>query len=280
MFSKIIKVDIPSFPRSFVLLQQEALLANASLLSGFEYLVKANFDDKGVGAYYAAFFDLTIGFERIMKLAIIADHMVKNNFEPPSEKKIRAYGHDLLSLYNECLKMHADELILDDGSLDYRIVAFLKDFADAKIGRYYNISSFSNSSLEDPIETWERILNNVADQDLSTRIKQGIEARVLKHIIPALQLDDLTNGTGYIDGVCRYQRTKTVNHYALWRIINLLRPITGVLSSISTRCHEMETTITNTNFPSIPYFDEFFLFIYTDKPTVLRRKRWTDLLFL
>lgn len=97
MFSKIIKVDISNFPRSFVLLQQEALLANASLLSGFEYLVKASFNDKGVGAYYAAFFDLTIGFERIMKLAIIADHMwLRTTLNRPQKRKL---GHMVMTSY-------------------------------------------------------------------------------------------------------------------------------------------------------------------------------------
>lgn len=282
MFTKIIKVDESQFPASFTLLMQEAVLANSSLLSGFEYLVNGSFDVKGKGAYYAAFFDLTIGFERLMKLAIITDHMIRNDCKAhDSEKLKKEFGHNLLKLMNRsaeiCSKYDVPVTEIKVGEINHQILQFLTDFADAQKGRYFNITNTTHA--DDPIAKWKELLYEIARQDFSEQMFSDLETRVFRDINPALQLDDIAHNTGYVQSLYEYKKTLLANRYALWRIINILRPITELLSKISEKCHEIETTVRIQNFPSIPYFDEVFLFRFTDRKSAMRRKRWTHILF-
>lgn len=270
-----------NFPNSFRLLIQEAILADSSLLSGFEYLVKGNFDAKGKGAYYAAFFDLTIGFERLMKLVIIIHHMVENDYAPYDPEKLKKeYGHNLAKLYQRCHEIAAlygiQTIDIKKGDLNHQTLEFLTDFADAQKGRYFNIT---NTTLQnDPIITWQSLLNEIARQDFSEQVFASLETKVFNSINPALQLDDLAHNTGYVESFYKHRKTLLANRYALWRIMSVLGPIAFTLDKIADKCHVIDTTKKPKNYPSIPYFDEVFLFRYTEKKAAMKRKRWTDLL--
>jgi hypothetical protein len=282
VFSKIIKVDESQFPASSTLLMQEAVLTNSSLLSGFEYLINGGFDAKGKGAYYAAFFDLTIGFERLMKLAIITDHMVKNDFNAHDPEKLkRKFGHNLLKLINKnseiCNEYGVSFPEIKSGDINHQIIRFLTDFADAQKGRYFNITNTNH--VDDPIAKWKEILQEVARQDFSEKVFSDLENKVFSNLNPALQLDDIAHNTGYVQSLYEYRKTLLANRYALWRIMSLLNPIAELLSRISDKCHEIQTTTKPQNFPSIQYFDEVFLFRFTDRKSAMRRKRWTHILF-
>jgi len=86
----------PPFPRSFLLLQQEAFLIRTSLAQGLTLLGSANIGEKG--KYYGAFFGLSIGIERLLKVILILDHMATHGANPPERSAVRAYGHDILGL--------------------------------------------------------------------------------------------------------------------------------------------------------------------------------------
>jgi len=72
------------FSRTFSLLQQEGHLARASLLTGIDFLLRANLDERKIGNFYSSFFQLAIGIERILKLVIITNHMLENKYKPPN----------------------------------------------------------------------------------------------------------------------------------------------------------------------------------------------------
>lgn len=282
MFDSVYKVDIANFPNSFQLLQQEAILADSSLLSGFEYLVKGSFDAKGKGAYYAAFFDLSIGFERIMKLVIITDFVVDNDFKSYDPQKLKDdYGHKIKKLFEACFKIiEKYEIDLPESKeedLNGQILTFLTDFADAQKGRYFNINN--TTKQDDPIDNWQTLLDAIARQDFSEAIWHRLESKTFNAISPALQLDDIANNTGYVKSVHQYHKTLLANRYALWRMIKLLEPLANTLGKISMKCHEIETGTSPQDYPSIPYFDEFFLFRHTQRREVMKRKRWTDLFY-
>lgn len=71
MFSRLIQTNETFFPKSFWLLQQEAILANSCILTGFEFMIKGGFDDRNKGHYYTSFFQISIGIERILKLTCV-----------------------------------------------------------------------------------------------------------------------------------------------------------------------------------------------------------------
>lgn len=66
-----------AFSPTWFLLEQEGLLAQACLCNGLTALRRANLGDKK-GLFYSAFFELSIGFERVLKLALIQDHMTNH----------------------------------------------------------------------------------------------------------------------------------------------------------------------------------------------------------
>lgn len=94
------------FSRTFALLQQEGHLARTSLLSEIDLLLKANLDERNIGRFYSAFFQLTVGIERILKLVIITNHMLENNYKPPTDEELRKkYGHNLKATYLHALSV-------------------------------------------------------------------------------------------------------------------------------------------------------------------------------
>ena len=50
--------------------------------------------------FYSAFFELSIGFERVLKLVLILDHMARNQLVPPDSKTVEDYGHKLRALFD------------------------------------------------------------------------------------------------------------------------------------------------------------------------------------
>ena len=87
------------FSPTWYLLEQEGLLAQACLCNGLTALRRANLGDKK-GLFYSAFFELSIGFERVLKLVLILDHMARNQLVPPDSKTVEDYGHKLRALFD------------------------------------------------------------------------------------------------------------------------------------------------------------------------------------
>ena len=82
----------------FHLLCQEAHLAKNALLSGFDLLLQANLDQDKDGYIYSGLFNLTIGAERLMKLIVVCDFMLKNDYGPPPRDLLqKKFNHDLNS---------------------------------------------------------------------------------------------------------------------------------------------------------------------------------------
>lgn len=88
-----------AFSPTWFLLEQEGLLAQSCLCNGLTALRRTNLGDKK-GLFYSAFFELSIGFERVLKLILILDHMARNKLIPPGSKTVEAYGHKLRTLFD------------------------------------------------------------------------------------------------------------------------------------------------------------------------------------
>lgn len=282
MFTKLISVDTSDFPKSWLLLQQEAILANSCIRTGFEFMVKGGFDDVYKGHYYSSFFQLSIGIERIMKLVIISHYMVNNNYKAPDNKSIRDYGHDLVKLYENISKI-ADNynLAIPNSSVTIPndMLAFLNYFAKSTV-HYHNISNLDVLSVNniDPLVKWREIIERIESEDFTEPMRHRLENEVFNRINLALQLDDIAFNTGYVDGVYDIASISKANFYAVWHILYLIKPLLEILFSISKKSHNQDTisTIEGNNFPHIPYFNEIFLLFYTSKRDCLKKKRWTD----
>ncbi|MEV3855036.1 hypothetical protein AB0J38_12005 [Streptomyces sp. NPDC050095] len=118
---------------------------------------KANFAEPK--HYYGAFFEYTIGLERVIKLALIVDHCVENEDFPSSDRHLRRYGHSLTELMaalpglRERLAPTARVWEAPDGAVADAALSALSDFARAT--RYYNIDVLTGKEpTSDPVERW------------------------------------------------------------------------------------------------------------------------------
>ncbi|SDG46195.1 hypothetical protein [Pseudonocardia oroxyli] len=145
-------------PPHWTPLLREAAIAAESLFSGLNALRKA--DHTSEGRYSQAFFGITIGLERLCKLAILLDSKISSGHFPSSRELKREYRHDLTRLFAKIDELRApwhEELrwSLPDETICRRALQILSGFA--QITRYYNLGQLtgdSNPGARDPIEEW------------------------------------------------------------------------------------------------------------------------------
>lgn len=158
MVSKSNPWDIPEW--HFV--RQEAMLTRQVIGAGATALGQANYANKK-GEYYRAFFELSVGLERLAKLALTVSYALSNNGRMPDEKHVRKFGHDLRSL------LDAVEALSSTHKLRLRyqrpcdavaasIIENLDAFADARRGRYANFVALGNpnNGQHEPMAKWWR----------------------------------------------------------------------------------------------------------------------------
>lgn len=165
-----------TFSTKFVLLQQEAFLARGSLSVGLTALRNAAFPDKAT--FYSGFFNTSTGLERVMKLVVVADHMIRNSFTTPTKAELKSYGHDLVSLYESCVDVAAvhgvkNVAMPQPQTLEREVLDFFSEFATH--ARYYNLDALGirPQNYVNPLARWEKVLNTVLTTDApATKVKQ------------------------------------------------------------------------------------------------------------
>lgn len=153
------------------LLLKEAGLASTCIGQGMTILKKANFVNKW--NYYQAFFLLTIGIERLLKIIIVTKYRVDNNSSFPNNSYLKQLGHDIKKLMTIIEEYDLDkneiEFITDDIQLD--IIDFLTKFA--KGSRYYNLDALTGSENQnDPLSDWKKIQEKI-------KFKEGLVSKPL-----------------------------------------------------------------------------------------------------
>lgn len=273
------------FGKSFHLLAQEGHLAKSALLSGFDFLLKAEANANKDGQFYAAFFQLSIGIERLLKLAVVAQHMLENNFVSPSPKELkRDYGHDILALYESALAIYEKHGLpsFTPEKQAVSVLSFLSRFAVHT--RYYNLNTLSDRAEKDsPLDEWADVASDLYRGWVSSAKAESQALKLMQ------QLDRMPGNTGWtyqldrtghpmtmFDVYWRAYKIKAVRPLVIWIIIQALYPIYAVFSAIGTATHELDLSA-GRSVVSIPYLEEFFPFLLADKSTTLRRRRWLSL---
>ena len=120
------------------------------------------------------------------------------------------------------------------------------------------------------------VIKLVIKNDFSDSKIEKLQNKTFNEINPFLQLDDIAHNTGYVKDFYNLHLTNEANKFIINHIINIIRPIVKVLDNLSMDLHEVQTTTHVSNYPTFPYFGEFFTFISLEKPEILRRRRWTN----
>jgi len=151
----------PSTLPEWKALHREASLVRQIIGTGVTALGRASYGS-GFGEYYAAFFGLSVGVERLMKLILVADYAIENAGALPGQRTVHHYGHDLKKLCER-----ADQIAIKHGlSLDFSkpsdpicwaVIDCLDAFANAAKGRYANFEAIGNPNFDaanEPVNKW------------------------------------------------------------------------------------------------------------------------------
>ena len=236
--------------KKFGYLAQEAHLAKNSILSAFDLLLKANYYAALDGYFYSSFFHLTIGLERLMKLAIVSDYMVKNNLESPGEKYLRSFGHEIDNLYEKMKDFSfaygGQQVVTPESeTIDYELLKFLARFA--KTSRYYNLNQLGNDTgAKAPLQEWYEICHGVYQEHTASAIRERSSMKVFYDMDKSGTYNGFTCHLSFdghpmqlYDIFYLQMVTRKAAPLIIWRIIELFRPIHFLLEKISHRAHGM-----------------------------------------
>lgn len=267
------------------LLEQEGLLARACLCNGLTALRNANLGDKK-GLFYSAFFELSIGFERTMKLILILEHMAKNNLTPPDSKTIKSYGHKLISLFDAtktvCAKNGLNSLHgFQADSLPIKILSFLDHFAHTG-GRYSNINKLTghrHHAMADPIVQWGEIANQIFQEHATNRQRQ--RAKSNGQGASAAFGDAVTNLISDLDQqhpdvarlFTRVSELDVAAIHAIFALVTLISALRDVLGSVCGNAWKVNPPAPS-GLADVPDMKVFFQFAWPDKKYVMRKRRW------
>ncbi|MFF0293160.1 hypothetical protein ACFYST_08215 [Kitasatospora sp. NPDC004614] len=161
------------------MLSQEAGLSAQSIGIGLTYLRKSNSHYPGL--YYGAFFNYTIGLERLIKLTLLVNHRVHLGAFPDSASFGKAYGHDLRKLLEAVgdvrSSMGSDRFKweLPDSPLIGVIVGILADFA--RFDRYHGLDVLTGSTKAKPMDPIGRWYSEVGKPLLAGRSARQVARR-------------------------------------------------------------------------------------------------------
>ncbi|MFY9329937.1 MAG: hypothetical protein WAO76_18255 [Georgfuchsia sp.] len=274
-----------AFSETWFLLEQEGLLAQACLCNGLTALRRANLGDKK-GLFYSAFFELSIGFERTMKLVLILDHMARNNLIPPDSKTVEDFGHKLLSLFDAAKAVCATHGMnsLDDfdaDSLTIRILSFLDHFAHPG-GRYSNINKLTghrHQAMADPIIQWGEIANRIIREHATPKERQRadvngqIAGTAFGNAAISLISDMDQQNMGVAQLFARASELDAAAKHAIFALVTLIAALRDVLDSVCGSAWAAKPP-SPSGLADVPDMKEFFQFAWADRRYVMRKRQW------
>lgn len=259
-------------------LSQEGYLLHSCLATGAMDLQDASLSNKG--KFYSAFFLLSIGMERLMKVIIIIEYMARNDLDTPKEKEIKGYNHDLVMLFDACKRIASDYDVkdfdnLEEQPLSLEIVRFLSDFS--KGARYHNLDSLSRESNDkiDPLARWRRLLDQVLradglEDDLYATKSQGEELGTLLESSLFSLWTDLNGNSPPIGELYSDElHIQLATPFVLARIFTILGSLYELVRHIVDLAHGIELTQRNP-LMTVPFMYEFVEFARWPDPEMWR----------
>ena len=264
---------------SFLLLQNEGFLMQNCIRTSLAGLRTWRTEDKG--AFYGAFFGLTIGLERLLKVLILLDHWNRSR-QFLTDSELKAHCHDIERLYGSVENLfpqygvvRKDHLKLD--KIDQKLLMFLSSFA--KRSRYYNLFTLtSNEGAADPLGEWEDLLREIYEKDVpkEKRLPDLDENDILVDHIEGNGCVKLTRAGTTLQTQKEHVQDQEKMLLALpemcWRLIKLLAPLQALLISVHEKIREKDLGIDGEL--SVPYMEEFLEFVCEDKSVIYESENW------
>ncbi|MDW9354622.1 hypothetical protein GOA97_01910 [Sinorhizobium meliloti] len=258
---------------------QEARLTQSALLSGLEFVRASNYDKKE--SVYPALFQLSLGFERLMKLVIVLDHKVGNELRNPTDQELKAFGHNIAAAYEACRSIAARHdprsAWFVKGSIEHDLLKCLSKFG--KGARYYNLDQLAGSQRDDdPIVEWYEVHLRLAAEFIPHSKQVKINERAIRHCdtykMSGWEQDWKGEWWPNVDMVFRHELFRRTRPYFVWTVIRISYPFYDLLRALSSSAHKIEEE-RGIKELGVPYMYEYFPFFLCNRRTSVERTRWT-----
>lgn len=269
------------YPRTFVLLQQEGYLIKGCLTHGLTALRQARVDNKG--DVYAAFIQLSIGLERLMKITLVIDHMARHEFRPPSAGMLKKHSHRLLTLFDEPRTIKLDDSAcpldgIDNKSIEWEMLQYLSDFATST--RYFNLDELGTASATtDPLSHWKKVVERIAQEDVPPKQREKAIAKsallsslMAEHVVVVAN-DAHGKPMDVVSAVAQPVLDDIAAPYAVWHMVLLLKKFEALLREVNEFADSVARREGRTDQP-VPTMYEFFTFLWHDRAACLSKKAW------
>lgn len=276
------------FSKTFGLLVQEAHLTKNTILSSFDLLLKANYFQDKDGYFYSAFFHMTIGLERLMKLAVVSDYMLKNNYTAPTEEYLRNnFGHKINVLYKKTIDIANENLrnpveLPKKDSLDYELLEFMTNYGART--RYFNLNELGKATMEkSPLEDWWNISVKLYREHTPYYLIERAGNGLFYKMDKAGLMNNFTRNLNFeghpmtvYDILHRQMVIEKSAPLVIWRIIEIFKPIHYLLEKLADKGREYESSNGHKDM-AMPHYEDFFYFFNAILPSIKRRKKWLDM---
>jgi hypothetical protein len=270
------------FTRTFHLLKLESHTAEHLLKDAFSTLLRADFYSEGEGAFHSAFFNLTIGVERLLKIALISNELVtaKNASPKPGYMK-SAFSHNLSKTYAACISLVESRGVKTESlsQLQNEILYFLTEYAKGE--RYFHLNQLEAPSREkDPVTNLQSILRNLHESRIGYDRANLLFLKLLQRLdnanIPNTYTY-FTDSSGHPMTVAEIEHVRLMwkmnKKYLVLAIMRCLQPIRELLNMLSAEAIVMEIEMGMKEM-NIPDYADFFGFLEVDKESDIKNGLW------
>lgn len=258
-----------------------ALLREGGLSAGLVGRGATSLGSASVGntaIYTQAFFDLSIGLERLCKLIIVLDKLIKANAFP-SDAEMRTLGHDLESLLQEVRRVAALltglHWTIPSDTITNAAIGVLSEFAKAT--RYYNLDLLvagRSVSTGDPIARWySEVGSKIIAKHYGARARAKAAAEVAwvaTYVDPISMTRSIAeDGAVLTSASAQFARVKeshVVQRHGRTYMLTLVRGLAEVL-------RHLQYEAQRAGHP-VPYFSELFAIFNNEDSYFLKRKTW------
>ncbi len=266
---------------TFQALAREMALADRTICTGLTSIREA--DLSKVGTYSEAFFNLSIGLERMGKLIFMLDYCYSNNGTFPTDKDLRNFGHKLSDIIDHAKKVRAkyptDKNLGNwiENDIEKAIIVCLSEFADGT--RYYNLDYITGGKTQqatDPVKLWyESVIKLALAKHYSKKARDKDEARfrVLGNfgwdsvVMVRFTAEDGSPIDKFHDLNLHAHTAKIGNKWAQLYLLRIVRFFAVLLMDLGYKAYELQ-------YDFIPDTGDFFGKFYNEDKYFKTRKAW------
>jgi hypothetical protein len=270
------------FTKSGYLLKLEAHTAERTLKEGFRILLKTSLYSEDEGDFHSAFFLLSIGIERLLKLALISNELLEVRYGLPKAGHLKKeFGHDIMKAHSACLTLLERRGTSPEqlSEIQKETLSFLSQFAGKS--RYFHLDQIETPTKTlDPVSAWASIVRRCHYTRFSAKRINSLFHGILKKMDEenienkyTYFLDD--SGSPMLLADIEHDRLmwKMNKRHLAWLILRSLQPIQELLNMTSAEATALEIDLGMRQM-AIPEYTDFFQFLLISEESHVKNSLW------